>query len=271
MIKVMPASNTHINEIPFDLVREATILGSLQHLGIPRVYDYGVFRDRPWIAYELIEGVPLASGHKRGSMDFVELACLVCDLAAILAYAHDRGVVHGGLNPAAITIPIARQGCNVAIIDWSCACASDSPLSRPLVPLQAWPCLAPEQVRQAASDRAADVFSLGAIARQLMHFTPRDEASPELISLIVRMLAPEPGDRPTSHEVRSTASYLADQLSTQSHDPRLMITSEIAPSASGEIRQPAHDRRGIITSEIAPSASGEIREPRARAAVGRRS
>src|SRR5262249_13269235 len=42
------------------MMREASILATVAHDGLPRFYECGMLDDgRPWIAMELVEGVPL--------------------------------------------------------------------------------------------------------------------------------------------------------------------------------------------------------------------
>src|SRR5579862_269917 len=49
------------------MMREATILASVSHAGLPRFYECGLLDDgRPWIAMELVEGVALAQRMQRG-------------------------------------------------------------------------------------------------------------------------------------------------------------------------------------------------------------
>ena len=73
------------------ILREAKILESLRHPGVPRVYECGYLDDQlPWVATELVAGPSVD-----GSLAVRALAELLRDVGAILAFAHARGVIHG--------------------------------------------------------------------------------------------------------------------------------------------------------------------------------
>src|SRR5689334_4481434 len=61
-LKVLRAEQLHHDRALDRMMREATILASVAHPGIPRFYECGLIDDgRPWIAMELVEGVSLAT------------------------------------------------------------------------------------------------------------------------------------------------------------------------------------------------------------------
>ncbi|HEU4732836.1 MAG TPA: serine/threonine-protein kinase, partial [Kofleriaceae bacterium] len=81
------------------MMREASILASVSHGGIPRFYECGMLDDgRPWIAMELVEGVSLAQ-RMRGPLDADFVIDFVASVAEVLAAAHARGVTHRDLKP----------------------------------------------------------------------------------------------------------------------------------------------------------------------------
>src|SRR6185295_7365545 len=84
------------------LMREACILETLHHSGVPRVFECGVLERRPWIATEYIEGVTIEQAAAERPLAIGDALAIVRDAAAVLAHAHHRGVVHRNLTPGAI-------------------------------------------------------------------------------------------------------------------------------------------------------------------------
>src|SRR5262249_5964085 len=60
-LKVMREEQLVLERSVDRMMREATILASVSHPGIPRLFECGLLDDgRPWIAMELVEGTALA-------------------------------------------------------------------------------------------------------------------------------------------------------------------------------------------------------------------
>jgi len=215
------------------LLREACLLEALSHPGIPQVYESGLLEDRrPWFAFELIEGQPLAERISNGPMLSVEVATLVRDLASILEHAHKRGVLHRALRPDhVVVLARTRQASSIAIPEWSSARAHDASGEATMLPARvARAYLAPEIARGEPAEDRADVYALGVIAYQaLTGALPRGtetipfipsidrcpEAPRELTTLIDQMLSPDRFDRPTCAEIRSDLEWLAEAMSIE--------------------------------------------------------
>lgn len=149
------------------MLREACLVESLRHPGIPRLYECGrLSTGRPWLAYELALGPTLAETEPRTA---IEALGIVCELAEILAYAHARGVVHGAVRPASIICGAEH----LYLGDWS-------------------------RSHEVEQDPRADVYALGVLAFELLA-----GAAPtgSIASLVDRMRAPEPAQRPTAADV----------------------------------------------------------------------
>jgi serine/threonine protein kinase len=183
------------------LLREACILEALSHAGIPRVHECGVLADRrPWAAIELMPGVSLERFAGAAPVALADLVVVLRDVADILRHAHDRGVVHRGLDAAAIVRTLRRPN-SYAITGWGDACTLDT-------------------AGGVTVDPRDDVGALGAIAFRALTGAPADggsaaahcpSAPPELIALIDQMQA-EPVARPVAGEVYDRALWLCDTL-----------------------------------------------------------
>ncbi|MEZ6242106.1 MAG: protein kinase [Phycisphaerales bacterium] len=88
--------------------REATILGKLQHPGIAHVYEAQPSASAdagwPYIAMELIDGLPIdtfADKNSLGTRERMELVARACDA---VQHAHQRGILHRDLKPANVLV-----------------------------------------------------------------------------------------------------------------------------------------------------------------------
>ena len=233
LLKVMGST---VQRIAVRALREPYFLETMQHPGVPRVYESGLLPDRrPWFAREMIEGRSLASLIGRSQPDQLELIGMLRDLAEVLAHAHHHGLVHTGLRPDRIQLAIERPF-PVCIPDWSDARAHDA-AAVPFVPLAgSWHYAAPELVSGNPVDDRADVFSLGVIGYQLLtgtlpfdrgaiamraaagHHIPTEVRCPdaprELTGMIDQMLSFDRWDRPTCSEVRADLAWLVQSLAS---------------------------------------------------------
>jgi len=225
-------------------LRAATLVGALEHPGVARIVDRGVLADRrTWLASELAEGVPLGDVLARRQLTVDETIALVHDLAEVLAHAHERGLVHGAIQPYAIIMRTGERPFAISLGGWGDVRAPDSvPAAAPLFTVYT----APELVR-GVFDGRADSYALGVLAHRAL--TGRFPTTPEWLdgapdsfaSLIVRALALEPAGRPTAAELMaktSTAVGMQDDRalpSTRLSRPRWTP----APPTSGEERRVA--------------------------------
>lgn len=174
-------------------LREAQVMGLLEHPHIVPVYDVGEREDgRVCLLMKLIDGRTLSSMIRslpKGPLDtstlyvMLEVLTKVCDA---LSYAHDRGVLH--LDVKAANVMVGDYG-QVYLTDWGIArleAPGDAPaegrISIPPPPSEAGPgvvigtlaYLSPEQARgeRATLDARADVFLVGAMLYEILARRP---------------------------------------------------------------------------------------------------
>ena len=178
------------------IIREACVLESLSHPGIPRVYDCGVIADGlPWVARELVVGTRVAAS--LGPRDVAEL---LRDVAAILAHAHERGVIHGDVWLDAVV----RAGGALRVINWRHARSGE------------------------VADGAGDVYALGLAA----YATLPAEPPRRLGELLAEMLAPDPEARPSAAAVAHEAARILDEPSEDDVEEVALLV-DLSRDASG--------------------------------------
>jgi serine/threonine-protein kinase len=216
------------------MMREASILASVSHAGIPRFFECGMLDDgRPWIAMELVDGISLAQ-RMRGPLDPDYVIDIVAWVSEVLAAAHARGVTHRDLKPDNIILASDDSRFPVRVVDWGIAhhltgarfTTMNEAIGTPTY-------MAPEQARGGPTGGHSDVYGLGVVAYQALTgrapflgataveilvqhlnrpapaLAPRCPDAPySLVELVERMLAKNFADRPTAAEVCSSLGTL---------------------------------------------------------------
>ena len=86
------------------MVAEGRLLAALDHPGLIRVFDVGVFDNRPYLVLEYVPGRDLDQCYQNRRATPRDAARLAGEVAETLAYAHRRGVIHGDVTPRNIMI-----------------------------------------------------------------------------------------------------------------------------------------------------------------------
>jgi len=153
---------------------EARVSASLRHPGVAAIYDLD--EERQLIAMELCLGGSLRDRLIAGPLQPREALSVVAQLTAILAAAHERGVVHGDVKPANLLLrrrldagapPLAED--ELVLCDFGIARLSDD--NAPAIDQRAvrgtLAYMAPEQ-RTGQLGPAADLYATGVVALQLL-------------------------------------------------------------------------------------------------------
>ena len=154
------------------ILHEAQAAAALNHRNVCAVYSVDDSTGVPMIVMEYLEGRSLNRVIADGPMSIEKATCIVRDIAAGMAAAHDAGVVHGDLKPA--NIILTEEG-GAKILDFGLAgrhkppADSDSTLSHSdYLPTGGTPSyMSPERTDGARASAASDVFSLGLVSCEL--------------------------------------------------------------------------------------------------------
>lgn len=231
--------------------REAQAAASLNHPGIVTIYDTGVDETGPYIVMELIEGETLAARMAdERPLGVATTASMVRDAAAALDHAHANGVVHRDVKPSNL---IVDENGGVRLTDFGIAQAREDPTlvtdSEEVMGTLAY--MAPEILTGAAATPASDVYSLGAVAYEMLTGRQPFQADniavlltritdepapplgpdvpPEIASGVLRALDKDPANRP------ATAGALATALMAGTTLP---LKGGVAPTAPIPARAP---------------------------------
>ena len=197
--------------------REARMAAALSHPNLVAVYDVGEEDGLPYIVMEYVEGETLAELLARsGPMQPDEAVELLLQVCAGLEHAHAAGLVHRDIKPQ--NLLVRRDGV-VKIADFGIArTLQATQLTEVGTVLGTAAYLAPEQAAGERVMPAADIYSLGAVAYELLtgrtpyEFEsladlaqkqrqpppPMRDVPPEVERAVLRALAFKPSDRPAA-------------------------------------------------------------------------
>jgi tetratricopeptide (TPR) repeat protein/predicted Ser/Thr protein kinase len=181
--------------------REAQAAGSLNHRNIVTVYDLGEDKGQPYIAMEFIEGTDLESiVHNRQELAIEVKVSIILQICEGLGYAHRNGIIHRDIKPA--NIRVTPKG-EVKIMDFGIAhLQAPTRLTKGGLVLGTIHYTAPEQVEGGKVDHRADIFSVGAIAYELLAYKrPFDGES--VTSIMFKIAHEDPDQGALPHTVYS--------------------------------------------------------------------
>ncbi|GAA3926541.1 serine/threonine-protein kinase [Actinoplanes auranticolor] len=258
-----------------DVLREARAAAALNHPNVARVYDYGEATDDadqrvPYLVMEFLDGDTLADRiAATGAFAWSRAAEICADVAAALAAAHARDLVHRDVKPRNVMLTPA----GVKVLDFGIAAMAGQHSFDAHGQLWGTPAtLAPEQLRGEPTYPAADVYALGLLLFECLTGTrawpgtsvgdilaaryqqraprlpgiaglPRD-----LVRLYEACIDDDPARRPAAAEVAEILRRAAGKAPTVR--PAAALTRTIAP-----VRRKRSRSRTAITASIAVAAA----------------
>jgi tetratricopeptide (TPR) repeat protein len=233
VVKLLPRRGVFHPEAVERFVREARAASALNHPNIVTVYEIGESPAGNFIAMELIEGRTLREMRSE-SPSMSAVARIGAQAARALAVAHQAGIIHRDIKPENVML---REDGYVKILDFGIAQLaqqhlsgdSETRITQPGVVVGTMRYMSPEQATGKVVTSASDIFSLGIVLYELAAGRhPFDSSSDMAVlsaiilreaippsrmnsrvpavfdSLVMRMLAKNPDERPTAVEVDDT-------------------------------------------------------------------
>lgn len=212
-------------------IREAEAAAAVSHPNIVNIYHVGVLPNSevPYFVMQYVDGPSMAEAAGR-MLPEARVRRVIGEVAAGLAAAHRRGVVHRDIKPGNIVID-GETG-RALLLDFGIAAAAASHPTRRSDRLTSEGSyvgtpvyMSPEIASGEQAIDKSDVYSLGVVAYELLtgrppftgnairvmaahvHDEPPDlhesraDLSPELVELVERALAKNPADRPTAQAI----------------------------------------------------------------------
>jgi len=230
-IKVLLAALSKRHDIVRGFFQEAWNAAATRHPGIVQIFDVGWSPDgAAYIVMERLQGESLARRAASSRLPWRVVLPWARQIACALAPAHRKGIIHRALSPDNIYLvpdPGGPDGECIKLLDLGFAKLTHegarSRMTRPGAAIGSPAYMAPEQCRGDSVDHRADLYALGCVifrlcagrppfygagtsdvlAAQIHNSPPRLGAlvsgvAPEIESLVERLLAKRPEDRPQS-------------------------------------------------------------------------
>ncbi|HEY8233184.1 MAG TPA: protein kinase [Vicinamibacteria bacterium] len=187
-LKVLPPHRMQDPVARSRLLNEARAASALNHPNICTVFEVGEAEGQSYIAMEAIEGRPLSTLLTAHGLPTETVLHFGIQVAAALAHAHERGILHRDLKASNVMVTPLDQ---VKVLDFGLAkrlagrsderptaenadvvatltrSALDVSLTLPGHVVGTMACMAPEQLRDEAVDQRADVWTLGVLLYQM--------------------------------------------------------------------------------------------------------
>ncbi len=196
------------------MMREASILATTRHAGLPRFHECGLLADgRPWIAMELIDGISLGTRLANSPMAPSDVMSFVEHVAVVLAAAHRQGNTHRDIKPDNIFLTPRCPRFPVRLIDWGIAHREhsvrytnhDEAIGTPTY-------MAPEQARGSDADGQSDVYGLGCVAYHALTGRPPFVGNSAVEVLVQHINKPAPALAPRSPDAPSGFVDLVERM-----------------------------------------------------------
>lgn len=230
-------------------LREARMAARLSHPNIVGIHDVGEENGIPYIVMEYVEGETLADLIGREApLDSDRAVELLLQVCAGLEHAHAAGLVHRDIKPQNLLL---RTDGTLKVADFGIARPLDgTQVTQVGTVLGTASYLAPEQALGERVTGAADIYSLGAVAYELLSGRPpyqfaslvdltvkqREGPPPpipgvsgELERVVLGCLAFDPDARPRSAEA------LAHELTGASPEPPTAVLPERTDTAATQV------------------------------------
>lgn len=164
-LKVMLGAEAGRAGVLDHLAAEVALSRRIDHPGLVRLLDSGLFEGQPFLAMELIEGPTLKAAMAQGRQPLARSLSIARSVAATLAKIHDAGAVHRDVKPDNIML---RAATGPVLMDLGVAALApaDRDQDRDLVGAPGY--LAPEVIDGRAFDGKADIFALGVVLYMLV-------------------------------------------------------------------------------------------------------
>jgi serine/threonine protein kinase len=198
--------------------REAVVTAGLRHPGVPAIYDAGEYEDGFYLVMELVKGCTLGDLiAEQGPLPIAWVAAIGAQIAAVLAVAHERDVIHRDIKPQ--NVMVTSDG-TAKILDFGVAGIVNQRITSTGVSVGTPAYMAPEQLNNQPATWRTDLYALGCLLYEMLSGEPvfnatspaalmrmhleqaptplrRGDADMGLVQLVWQLLHKEPAWRPS--------------------------------------------------------------------------
>ena len=251
---------------------ESRLAASIEHANVIPVYEAGETDGLLYLIMRYVEGTDLRTLiATEGALESRRAARLVAQVAAALAAAHRRDLVHRDVKPA--NVLISADG-HAYLTDFGIArdLAATSGLTATGAVVGTLDYIAPERLEHPAGDARSDVYALGCVLYEALTGSVPFPLDIGPAKMFAHVSAPVPSAREVRPEVPASLDELARRSMAKDPDDRPSSASELAEallvaaagsaagaagSAGAEDTPPAPEP----APETRPAATAKLEEP----------
>jgi diguanylate cyclase (GGDEF)-like protein len=230
---------------------EASVLASIDHENLVRVYTFVEERDTVFFVMELVEGVSLDNhiAEKRDEGRFIDqqrTCAILSQVASALDAMHRAGVMHRDVKPGNVVLDRTRD--RAVLVDVGLAVRvgdRSEPAGTPGY-------IAPESFRGGPEGAATDVYGLAATAYAMLTARPPFGQADDYREILLRQL----DDRPTPPSAwRANLPPAVDAVLLRG----LAVAMEARFASAGDLARALEDALGgDLAAETEPAAGPEM-------------
>jgi serine/threonine protein kinase len=250
---------------------ETQRIAEVDHPNILSIYDYGEEEGTLYLVTPFVDGGTLAERlRSQGRLGLQEAGSMLGQAAAALDYAHERGIVHGGVSPQ--NMLLRDNGKRLLLTDFGIANALGSAAAQARADIAY---LAPEQF-QGNVGPAADLYALGCILFEMLTGAAPFTGSPEQIRQGHETSAPPSITGRSAGQLPESLQIVIEIALAKRPEDRFRSAGELAAAYQEACAAPVPDGAAQVVSQSA-SADSQVRAteqtatsspPRALAAAG---
>ncbi|MGE5133613.1 MAG: serine/threonine-protein kinase [Gemmatimonadota bacterium] len=211
------AGRAHAGDLVRRFTREAAVTAGLAHPGVPASYDAGEYEGGLFLVMELVDGCTVGDlTAEHGPLPVAWVAGIGAQVAAVLAVAHERGIVHRDIKPQ--NVMVTGDG-TAKILDFGIAGLPGQRITSTGVAIGTPAYMAPEQSHGLPATPRTDLYALGCLLYEMLAGEPvfsapspaglmrmhleqppaplrRGDVPPVLAALVLQLLEKDPARRP---------------------------------------------------------------------------
>jgi hypothetical protein len=274
-IKVLSGGPAADPELLHRIQLEARAAARLHHPHVVEVHDYGETEQKlPYVVMELVDGRSLADLLRDGALPWRTAVMACAQMAAALAAAHARGIVHRDVKPG--NVMVTSDGVKLVDFGISATAGEADLIGGEVVGTPAY--LAPERLGGGPVRPATDVYALGLtlylaltghlpweastttqmltahVYREPPGLPPIAGLPPSVADLCARCLTKNPSDRPDAASVAAVLGEAAGIVPPSPLLPAAGARADAPPTvvlAAATAPRPWHRRRALLAGTVA--------------------
>jgi Protein kinase domain len=199
--------------------REATVTAGLVHPSVPGIFDAGTYDGGLYLVMELVDGCTIGDlVAEQGPLPVGWAAGIAGQVAAVLAVAHRREIIHRDIKPQ--NVMLTRDG-TAKVLDFGVAGIVSQRITSTGVAVGTPGYMAPEQLHNLPATPQTDLYALGCLLYEMLAGEPvfaatslaalirmhleqappplrRRDVPPPLLALLWQLLDKDPARRPAN-------------------------------------------------------------------------